>query len=450
MVVNKEIKTLEKSAVELTVTVSREEAKKEYNALVEKYAKTVHLKGFRKGKVPVSVLENKYGESLKAEASMKIMETSLQEVFEEIDKKPLPYVIPELKEESDLDFDKDFTFTVTYDTYPEVSLGEYKGLEAEEPEVEITDEDIAKELEAIREQNATVMEKAEGAAEMGDIVTINYWELDSQNEEIENSRREDFVFTIGSGYNIHKIDDEILGMKKGEEKVITKQYPEDYEMDFLRGKTVTLKVQLTVIKEKKLPELDDELAQDVSEQYKTLENLKEDLRKKFRESAENKVRGNTINTLLEKIAENTKAEIPKAMLDSQLESSWKSFVSQTRLPEEKILEILSAENKTKDSLFEEWTPEAEKRVLQQLIVNSIIEAEKIEATEEEYEQEVQKQAEASSISAEEVRDYFEKNSMVPYINSSIAEKKLFDFLLAQSKIKKGDKVKFLDLFGKKQ
>ena len=285
---------------------------------------------------------------------------------------------------------------------------------------------------------------------MGDIVTINYWELDSQNEEIENSRREDFVFTIGSGYNIHKIDDDILGMKKGEEKVITKQYPEDYEMDFLRGKTVTLKVQLTVIKEKKLPDLDDELAQDVSEQYKTLEDLKEDLRKKFRESAENKVRGNTINTLLEKIAENTKAEIPKAMLDSQLESSWKSFVSQTRLPEEKILEILSAENKTKDSLFEEWTPEAEKRVLQQLIVNSIIETEKIEATEEEYEQEVQKQAEASSISAEEVRDYFEKNSMVPYIQSSIAEKKLFDFLLAQSKIKKGDKVKFLDLFGKKQ
>ena len=378
------------------------------------------------------------------------MEDSLKEVFEELDKKPLPYVVPELKEESVLNLGEDFTFAVTYDTYPEVKIGEYKGIEVTEPKVKITAEDIASELDKIREKNSVVVEKKGDTVAKDDIVTVTYSELNDAGEEIPDSRREDFVFTVGTGYNIYKFDDEIVGMKKDKEKTFTKKFPADFEIESLRGAKKTLKVKVTTIKEKKLPDLDDELAQDVSEDYKTLDDMKKDIEKKLKEAAEGKLRNDTINAILEKIAEASEIDIPKAMIEAELESSWKNFAAQSRLPEEQILQLLAYENKSKESLFEEWRPAAEKSVKQQLVVIKLIETEKITAEDSDFEEEIKKQAELSKVSEEEVREYFEKNSMRSYIDSSIAEKKLFDFILSESKIKKGKEIKFLDLMAKKQ
>jgi trigger factor len=449
MVAKKEVKELEHSAVELTITVTAETAKKVYTDLVEKYARTIHMKGFRKGKAPVSVLENKFGESLKAEASMSIMEESLKEVFADLEKKPLPYVVPELKEEANLVLGQDFSFAVTYDTYPVVKLGEYKGIEIEEPTIIIGKEDVDRELEKIREQNAVVVDKKEGKAEKEDILTINYWELDEADAEIPGTRREDFVFTLGTGYNLYRIDDELLGMKAGEEKTIMKEFPSDFEVGELAGQKKRIRVALTKLKEKRLPALDDELAQDVSENYKTLADLTADIEKRLRETADEQVRGNNLQAILDKIAETTEVDIPKAMIDAELESTWKGFVRQTRMQEDQVLTLLSYENKTKESLFEEWKEGAAKSVKKQIIIAKIIEGEKIAADDAEYEEEIKKQAELGKMEAEELRDYFEKNSMKPYIQSGIQEKKLYDFLLSQSKIKKKGKVKFVDLMAKK-
>jgi trigger factor len=163
---------------------------------------------------------------------------------------------------------------------PTVKIEDFSGIKIEEPQVEITDEEMNEELKAIQERNAMVLDKkdSEGAAN-GDIATINYSELDDNGEEIAGSQREGFVFTIGSGENIYKIDDEIIGMKKDDTKEITKTYDADFADKELAGTTKKIKVTVTALKIRDLPELDDELAQDVNEKYKTLDDLKADIKK---------------------------------------------------------------------------------------------------------------------------------------------------------------------------
>ena len=289
MVANKEIERLEKSAVKLTVTVEQDAVKKEFDKLVGKYCKTAHIKGFRKGKVPSAILLQKYGESIRYETSMKLIEESLKEIFDEIEERPLAYSTPELQDEAIIEEDAAYTYTVKYDVFPDVTVADYKGLTVEEPEVKIGKKEIDAELEKIQDQNSVVMEKDGGAAK-NDIVTINYSELDENGSEIEGSKREDFVFTIGTGYNIYKFDEDIEGMKKDEEKIIEKTFPDDFETAEFAGTTKKIKVLVKVVKEKQLPALDDELAQDVNEKFETLKDLKDDIKKRLETSLEQRLR----------------------------------------------------------------------------------------------------------------------------------------------------------------
>ncbi|MFO8064688.1 MAG: trigger factor, partial [Spirochaetia bacterium] len=316
MVSEKQIEHIDNSAVRLTVTVAKDTLRGEYDKLLKEYAKKAQIKGFRKGKVPPEILERKFGDSIKAEAGEKVLQDSLREAIEEIDEQPLPYAQPELDSELDFELDKDFTYSVTYDVFPEIELGEYKGLEIEAPEVEITEEDEQRELSAIQEQNAIVIDKEEGAVEQDDIVTIDYAEVDENDETIEGTSREDFVFTIGTGYNYFKIDDDLIGMKQGEEKILEKEYPEDSDVEELRGEKKRLRVKVKAIKQRELPEIDDELAQDVSDEYETLDDLKKDIRRRLEQTAESRVREMKKQAILDKVLENSKIEVPASMLQA--------------------------------------------------------------------------------------------------------------------------------------
>ncbi|HDQ13517.1 MAG TPA: trigger factor [Sediminispirochaeta sp.] len=447
MVTQKEVKDLEKSSVKLTVTVDREEAQKKYDQLLKKYAKTAHIKGFRKGKVPPPVLEQKYGEGIKQEAAIEIIDESLKEVFEDIDKKPLPYAQPRLDDEenTELELGQDFTYSVIYDVFPEIEVGEYKGLEIEVPEVKLSKKDDERELKNIQEQNSMVVEKAEGSVvEKDDIITIDYVELDEQDQEVENSSRSDFVFTVGSGYNVFKIDDDVLGMKKGEEKIIEKEFPEDFEHQEYAGKKIRLKVTVKTIKQKDIPALDDELAQDVSEKYKTLDDLKKDLRRLMEENLENKLREIKIEHLFDKIIEGSKIELPESMIDAELENSWQRFISQAQIGEEQVLQILEMQGKSKEDMQAEWRPSAERSLRFQLLVEKIGELEEIEVSDEEALEELKKQAEQAGRDFEELKEQYEKNNLMDYVKNDVKNGKLFDFLLEQSKIKKGEKLDYLD------
>lgn len=447
MIAEKSIEPLEHSAIKLTVTVKNESLKEEYDGLLKKYAKTAHIKGFRKGKVPPSVLEKKFGESLRQEAALNIMENALKEVFEEIEEKPLAYSQPELQdEELQPDLEKDFTFTVKYDVFPDVKLGEYKGLEIEVPNVSISKEDEERELKNLQEQNSMVVDKEEGSSvEKDDIITINYAELDEEKNEKEDTQREGFVFTVGSGYNIYKIDDDVLGMKKGEEKVVEKEFPEDYEYEELKGKKVSVKLTVTAIKVKNLPELDDELAKDVSEDYETLEDLKKDIKKRLEDTKEDLLRRKKVNILTDKIVEITEVDPPESMIQAELENSWRNFVARSRAPEDQVLRILKAEGKTKEDVLSEWREEGIKGLKSQLALNKIMEQENIELADNEIEEEIKKQAERSNMSLEDAKAQIEQNNLMEYITRELKDRKLIDFLLEESKIKKGPKMNFLDL-----
>ena len=277
----KEVELLENSQVKLKVHVPTADVKQEYDSIVKEYCEKAHLKGFRRGKVPAEVIIRKLGPSLIDQTRSEVLEKSLSEVFESVEHKPIPYATPEIKSEEALELGKDFSFEVIYDTWPAIELGPYLGIEIDQPEWEITDEDLGRELKGIQEQNALFTDKDQGTVETGNIVNIDYVELDEAGAEQPGTKREAFVFEVGTGYNVYKVDDEVLAMKKGETKVVTKTFPEDFETKALAGKTVMLRVTLNSVKEKKLPEINDELAQDISEKFKTLDDLKADIRKKL-------------------------------------------------------------------------------------------------------------------------------------------------------------------------
>ena len=446
MIKSKEIKTLENSVVELSVTIEKEAVKKEYDELLSKYAKTAHFKGFRKGKVPAAILERKYSDSLRMESGYNLVEKCLEDILKDVEKKPLPYYTPKMSNEEAfaVDLDKDLTFSVTYETYPEITLGQYKGLEIEVPVVKLSKDDEERELKKYQEQNAVVSEKKEGAVEKDNVVTVNYTEVDEKDNPIEGTSREDFTFTVGTGYNYYKFDDDITGLKNGEEKIIEKEFADDFEYKELAGRKIRVKVKVTGIKSKQLPAIDDELAQDISDKYKTLADLKKDIKERQNGMIDSKLKAIKQQRIIDRIIEASTLDVPSSMVDQELEHSWQNFLYQFGGNDQKVLQLLALQNKTKEDLLAEWTPSAVKSVKGQLLVSKIIDEEKFETTDEEIEEEIKKQALQSGMQEEEFRKYIDDNNMRSYIRHSLVEKKAYDMLVENSTVKKGETVKFLD------
>ncbi len=450
MIVKKEVKAKDNSAVELTVTIAKDAAKEAYTKLLNDYSKKIQIKGFRKGKAPAHVLEQKFGEGIREEAAMNIVENSLKIVFDEIDEKPLPYSVPALKEGSEnLSFDEDYKYTVEYDVFPTLKVGKYKEIEIEYPDAKVLKKDEDRDLEKLREQNSVVIEKTEGKVEKDDIVTINYSEIDEDGNELEGSKREDFVFTVGTGYNIYQLDDDIIGMKKDEEKIIEKEFPEDHDNKDLAGKKVKIKVLVTTIKVNELPDLDDELAQDISEKYATLKDLRADIKKNLEESLDKKLRDLQTEKLLEKIVEDSEIPLPESMLKAEMDNSWQNFLLQSGMDENQILQILEMQGKSKDALLDEWRPNSEKSLKVQLLMAKLIEEENIKAEEEEIEEEIKSQALSSGQKYEEFKELIEKNNYKSHIESDVKNRKLMDFLIKNNVFTKGKKVDFSDLMNNK-
>jgi trigger factor len=442
---SKKIEELDNSSVKLTVSVKKDYIQKQYDDLVAEYCKTVRMDGFRKGKVPPNVLLRKYGEAILGETMEKVIRGSLEEVLHKVDQKPIATSIPEVDTKKGLELGKDYTYSATYDTYPKIQLPDYKAQSYEELQVKVGDEDMNRELEALQEQNSIVIDKKDATVLTGDIVNIDYAELDEQDQETTENKREGFVFETGSGYNLYKIDNELVGMKTGEEKIISKEYPEDFEFKELAGRSVRLKVKLNAVKEKQLPEINDELAQDISDKYETLDDLKKDIRKRLEEYAEQKIREHNISQILEKIADQAEVPLPKSMTDSELEDQWRRFISRLGGDEAPVLRQLEAEGRSKEQIQEEWRAGAEKKLKLQLVVNEMVKQEGIELEDKEIEERIQREADAQNMSLEEAKDMVKRNNYLDFLKYDLKNEKLYDRLLESATRKKGKKVKFLDL-----
>ncbi|WP_288303123.1 trigger factor [uncultured Treponema sp.] len=452
MKVTKEISKLENSAVKLTATIAKEDVVSGYNKNISKYAKNVQLPGFRKGHVPVKVLEQKYGDSLKQEVLADLIDESLNQIFAEEESKdirPLPYTQPRLDGDKLPEFstDKDLTFSVVYDVFPSVEVKDFSKIEVKEPQVEIGEKELNEELKAIQERNAVVIDKKEGEpVEKDNIVTIDYKELDDSGTAIPGSEREGFVFTVGTGENIYKIDDEIVGMKKDETKEISKTYDAKEKNKDLAGKTKKISVTVKAIKLRNLPALDDELAQDVSEKYKTLDDLKKDISKGLESAKNRKIAELKSQSLLEQLVEKNPIVLPKSMIQAEMESRWRMMAQQFQTTPEQLEKMISASGQSKENMLTQWTGDAEKMLKSRLIVDALIREKNIAVTPEEVEAEFAKIADESGSTIEEVKEHYEDARAKEYIIDEIKENKLYDELYKQVKVSKGDKVKFADLF----
>ncbi|HAN43672.1 MAG TPA: trigger factor [Sphaerochaeta sp.] len=429
-----EIKKLENSSVELTLTLGAAKIEEEYSKTIKDYAKKLTIKGFRPGKAPVSLIESKYGSAIREEVTFKLMEKNLTDSYKDMDAKdrPLPYSTPELQnEESLLPFkpNTDITYSVIYDVLPEVKLPEYKGLEIEYPAKEITQADVDAEIERLRQQNAMVITK-NGEIADGDIVTIDYAELDADGNEIEANKREDFTFTVGSSYNFYKLDKDIIGMKKGDKSVIEKTYGDDSGMgtDYL-GKTVKINVAIKEVKVKEVPELDDDFAQDVKDEYKTVKDLMDATKKQLEDAAEDENKAAKLDAVVKAILEKTEIAVPKSMVEAQLESDWQNFIQRFGMTEEEVLKIMGAQGGSKENFLDSRRADTLQNIKAQLIIEQVKEEQKYEVSEEEL--------------AEELKNYGENitkespnyESMKIYAEDDVKFKKARDFLLENNTFK---------------
>lgn len=439
MIADKNIRELENSSVELTVTVPAKEVEQAYQETLKKYAAQVQIKGFRKGKAPVTVLESKFGTAIREESTFGVLEDAVKEAIDSLEEKyrPLPYSTPALQDEDELlpfKEQTDLVFKVVYDVIPEFELPAYTGLVAEVPKVKITDALVMKEIDKLRDQNALVIEK-QGPAADGDIVTIDYAELDKDGKEVAGTARKDFVFTIGTGYNFYKIDEDVTGMSKGDEKRFDKTYPADYEINEYAGKTITLTVSMKQVKKREVPVLDDEFAQDIKEEYKTVADLKKATKEKLEESLKGKMEETKLSALFDLILEKTAIPVPASMIEFELENTWNKFTRQSGMPEDQILKFLEFQGQSKDSVLEEWKEGASKTIRTQLLMDKIKDKEQVPVDEKELDEAVAEQL--SSIEDADQKAYYRS-----LIEDDMRFRKTGDFLLENNKYKEGKEVDF--------
>ena len=440
----KKLTLKEKAHAELSVTIKQPDVEESYNKIINKYSKELQIPGFRKGHIPAAVLETKYGDAIKGDLAGDLIEDSLKEIFETMNEyeRPLPYSYPEMKEKPVLNPKENFSFTVHYDVFPKVEIKKREGFTIEVPEVTVSEIDITKELNRLQDRNALVADcKADAAAEKNNIVTINYCELDDSGNPIDGSKREDFVFTLGSGQNIFKIDDDIIGMKKNETKDITKTYPENEKDKELAGKTKKIRVTLTALKYKDLPAIDDELAQDINEKYKTLADLKADIKKNIQNGIDNKIKHLKEKTFTEQLVAENPVDLPESMLHAELESRWIMMANQFRTEPEKLEKLVSSMNgQSKDAFLELWKPEAEKSLKGRVLIETMLKEKNIEVGDEDIETEYKRLAKLTGMDVDGVKRHYADNKQKEYLIDEIKEDKLFNELYEKCTIAKGKKM----------
>ncbi len=450
MKLSKKIEELEKSAVKLTVTIAKSDVAENYSQIINKYAKNAQIPGFRKGHVPVSVLERKYGDALKADVCADLIDKALNELFSDENEKeirPLPYAQPQMEKMPEFDTSKDLTFTVTYDVFPKLKEVKLDGVSIKETQSSVGDKELEEELKAIQERNATVLDKKDDEkAEKDNIVTINYSEIGEDGKVIESSKREGFVFTIGTGENIYKIDDDIIGMKKGETKEITKKYKKDDADKELAGKTKKISVTVTAIKVRNLPALDDDLAQDVSSNYKTLDDMKKDIKKNLELAMNRRINEMKKDDLLKALVAKNSFDIPASMLKAELENRWRMMAQQFQTTTEQLEKLFSTSGQTKETMLKEWEADSTEMLKARIIVEELIRQRNISVTPEEIEAQYGKIAAESNISVDEVKKHYNDPRLKEYLIDDAKEQKLYEQLYKEVKVSKGDKVAFADLF----
>jgi len=422
----------ENSQMLLKVTVDKVEVKKNYDELLLDAQKNAVVDGFRKGKVPASVLEMRYKEGFLAETANKLIDDSYKEIFEKLEKKPLAYAMPKLEKFDMPNLDNDFIYELLFDVYPEFKIGEYKGLEVVKDEVKISDEDIKAELERHLKEFATV-ESKDGKISKDDIVSADYTvTLDDK----EVYKKDNEYIHVGKDYDYYKIGDDLIGFKKDDEKEFSKTYDKD-AIETLAGKTYNFKIKIKDVKKEIIPELTDDLAKQINDKCQTVAELKDTVTKNLEEFATNAIKQKALNKIIKQISSTFDGTIPQSMIDQQIDSYYNELVQRFRGDEKRVLSLLKKDNLTKESYREKMKDQAIKEIKRALILSDIVKKESITVTEEEIKKHMEPFAKYYNSKIDELFELFKKAGNLKVFENEVEIQKALDFLFDNAKVKKG-------------
>lgn len=397
-----QVEKMEKNMAKLTIEVSAEDLDKAMQNAYQKAKGKIAIPGFRKGKAPRKMIEQMYGKGI-------FLEDAANALIPEHYSKALEECELEIVSQPEIDVvqaepGKAFIFTAEVAVKPEVTLGDYKGLEVPKSEVEVTDEDVDAEIKKEQEKNSRTVTVEDRGAENDDITTIDF-EGFVDGVAFEGGKGTDYPLTLGSGSFIPGFEDQLVGAKAGDHVEVNVTFPEEYQAAELAGKAAVFQCDVKKVEAKELPELDDDFAQDVSE-FDTLAEYKEDVKKNLTEKKEKEARAAKENAAVDKAIENAQMEIPDAMVDTQVRQMINDFASRMQSQGLTMEQYFQFTGMTVEKMQEEMKPQALKRIQTRLVLEKIVEVENIQPTEEEVNEEISKMAEMYKMEADKLKELF--------------------------------------------
>lgn len=391
---------IDTNRVELEVVVDAETFEKGLAAAFKKQSKKISIPGFRKGKAPRAFVEKYFGKEVFYEDAVNALypdalDEAVKEAGLEVIQDKIDFDVKEVGPQG-------FTFTAALTTKPEVTIENYKGIEAVKKSAEVTDEDIDAEIKKVQERNSRMVTVEDRAAQNDDIAVIDF-EGFLDGEPFEGGKGENYSLTLGSGQFIPGFEEQIVGHNTGDEFEVNVTFPEDYQAEELKGKATTFKCKLHEIKMKELPEVDDEFVKDVSE-FDTLADYKEDLKKKLAESKEKEAADDLENQLIDKLVELVQGEIPEAMYENKIADSIREFGYRLQSQGLNLDTYMKYTGMNVDQMKEGFRPQAERQVKLRLALEKIAALEELKAGEEDLNQEYQKIAEQYKMEADRIKE----------------------------------------------
>ncbi len=429
-----QVEKLENNMAKLTIEVPAEELEKAINVAYQKNKNKISIPGFRKGKAPRKMIEQMYGkevfyEDAANELIPEAYEKALDECTEDIVSSPRINV-------TQIESGKPFIFTAEVALKPEVTLGKYKGVKVDKMDVSVTDEEVDAEIERERDRNARIISVEDRAVKDGDMTVIDF-EGFVDGEAFEGGKGENYPLTIGSGAFIPGFEAGLIGAELGKEIDVNVTFPEDYQEKSLAGKDAVFKCTVKEIKEKELPELDDEFAGEVSE-FDTLSEYKEDVKKKLEEKKVSEAKDAKEEAVIDAIIEDAQMEIPDAMLETQQRQMVEEFAQRIQSQGLSMEQYMQFTGLTPTALLDQVKPQALKRIKSRLVLEAVVAAEKMTASEEEFEEELKTMGEAYRMEADKVKELLGENGK-KQVMEDICIRKAVDFVVENAKESKAKK-----------
>ena len=417
-----QVEKLEKNMAKLTVEVPAEQFEKALTTAFNKNKSRFNIPGFRKGKAPQAMVEKMYGvEVLYEDAINEALDATYGDAVTESE---LDVVSRPEIDVVQVEKGKELIYTATVAVKPEVTLGEYKGIEVEKASAEVSDEDIEAELKKVQEQNSRLITVEDRAVEDGDQTVVDF-EGFVDGTPFEGGKGEDYPLTIGSHSFIDTFEEQLIGKNIGEECEVNVTFPEEYHAKELAGKPAVFKVTVKEIKRKELPELNDEFAGEVSE-FETLEEYKNDVKAKLSLTKQKEAATENENHVVDKVVENATMDIPEPMIDSQVNNMVNDYAR-------RMQQYMQFTGMTIDTLKEQMKPQAVKRIQTRLVLEAIVKAENITVSDEAVEKEIADMAESYKMEVAQIKEYMGENG-IEQMKEDLAVQEAVDFLVAEAKL----------------